>query len=336
MKLSQDNLSYNNKCPRCKKNRLVIKDIGTAVIGNCKYCGYQFKNEKQPTQQQQEEEYQPQQSNEKPSIFQLIMKGIHSINPFASIIALFAIVLSLIILAQVIGVDSNLDSYKVAVNKELTKNSNDIDEVRNNTAGNLQQLNNLKTKVSDIETGMSNYVNVNSLTNKLNALRTDLTANITSIEENITRIDGQLDTLSSSDESFIRQSTDINMTLFYLVNQSTAGDKRHCFFNITFENQEIDLQEVVYSIYMNGTNITLYDYESFIQPENFSVLNGTDFDNYRCYWFERTDFIMVSFLIDWNISKYNTTDLPKDYIHSNIKVNSVFLENPEIWTEDVE
>jgi len=312
------------KCPKCDRTQLLITDDAFSVRGECKVCGYIFNN---PKPQQVLPPYSPPPSNNFRQIRSnnnTVKSMLKSINSFSGLLAISAIVLviiSLIMLSgQVGGINDDMHTIKNTLNEDITDLNTSFSSFSTSLNSANSEINSLKSKVSDLESTYMKKGDINSLIN--------------SLKINITTLEDILEDMGSNDVGLVTSTTENNITISYFPNQSTSGNDRYCHLNYSVANNDIDLREVILSLYISKTNISLLDYNSAVYPEVYQYINSYE-DNIRLSWFERSSGLYAVFNITWKISDYNTTSLPTNKIEENLKINGVYFDITDLWTKEI-
>ena len=311
------------KCPKCERTQLLITDDAFSVRGECRACGYIFNN---PKPQQVLSPYNPptpvkKVRNSNNNTFNSMLKMINSFGGFLALIAIILVIISLLLLGGQIGsLNNDVHNIQNSLNKDITDLNTSFDSFSSNLTNAKSEINTLKSKVSDLE---STYMK-----------KGDISSLINSLKVNITTLEDILEDMGSNDVGLVTSTTENNVTISYYPNQSTAGSTYYCHLNYSVFNDDIDLREVIFSLYISKVNISLLDFSSNVSPDFYQYENGYK-DNAKITWFERSSELYAVFNITWKKADYNTTSLSTSNIEENLKINGVYFDITDLWTKEV-
>ena len=308
-------LERDKKCPKCGRKTLDIIRDDKGSRGTCSVCKYFFDDKK--TNQTKPGERAPVGGTN--SIVPNLLK---TVNKFGGIIALFAIILSIVIMtqmgSQIALVDSNMILVANNLDARIKENATALNNIALEVDKNDIDINNMLSRLATAETDI---VNLNTLQTTITALSTRIDAINTSIANLTSQV-----ALIDLDTTILDTTTATAVFTFY-PSQPIATTARYCELEVTVGNTAVGMNEVVYGFRYDNVDITLTDdWTSKIKPQEYKWDNGGHFDNYQLTWFEQTTSVYAKFNIAWDTSIYNSTSLVLTGLEDNLKVNGVFID----------
>jgi len=322
----------NNKkiCPRCGEAKIFTIDRGNYYEHNCEACDYQFTEDKKPKRKEKPGKERPnKQLKNRPGInlgdFKFIFT---SLNKFSGILV-FILLIILLVLFTVL--DSQIQKNNLntnIVNDRLEEHIDNICSTTNLISSNVTSISNemdaisarlsvTEGEITSLETLFTNFENVQLEIEDINKKLENINENISDLWVTVTNIDKE----------------NGNITFTYYPNQT--GDIRYCHIDFLLEETEAVFKEVKFGIQYQKANISLMNWTSFIKPQQHQWLNGTFNDSYYLHWFEKNKKFSAKFNVTWDVSDYNTSKISTDNLNYILKANSVFINVPEIWEEEV-
>ena len=307
-------LERDKKCPKCGRKTLDIIRDDKGSRGTCSVCKYFFDDKK--TNQTKPGERAPVGGTN--SIVPNLLK---TVNKFGGIIALFAIILSIVVMtqmgSQIALVDSNMILVANDLDNRIKENATALNNIALEVDKNDIDINNMLSRLATAETGIASL-------NTLQVTITALSTRIDVIDLSITNLTAQV-ALIDLDTTILDTTTASAVFTFY-PSQSIATTARYCELEVTVGNTNVGMNEVVYGFRYDNVDITLVDWTSKIKPQEYFWGNAAHFDNYQLTWFEQTTSIYAKFNIAWDTVDYDSTSLVLTGLEDNLKVNGVFID----------
>ena len=318
----------NGKCPKCKDGKLFVIDRGSYKEHACDKCDYQYIEEKQPrktSKQKNTNEFR----EDKPSqvnFLNLFKNYFRLLNKASGILVVVLLFLMLILFSmvgeQVNDANVKINSVENSIRSKMVDTRNEID---NNISGIRGDINDINTNLLLIET------NIDDLTTLCNTI-TDVDNKVIDIEETLLSMQDDIDTIWNDVYGGLDQ-TNTNLTFTYYANQT--GDNRYCHVDFKTSKDDVDIEEIKLGLRYTNVNISLLNWTGSSKPQEYQWLNENITDNYYLHWFGINNNVMAKFNLTWDVSNYNTSNLPKTGLDKSLMINSILFDFPEIWEIEV-
>lgn len=312
-------------CPKCGNKTLDVVENKNGIKGACRSCNYCFEEDKKP------EPVRKTQQERRPDFISHCLKAF---NRYSGVISVIAVVLAVTALSfigpQIDTVNTRITGMETVLDTNINVNRDEITSTNTVVNQHTTTISDVSTRLGTTEAFISGLGDIQSvIATNMNAIDTKLN----DMNNTIINLSDQIDALDI--DTTVKDTTDINATFTFYVNQSNTTSLRYCHLEISVDNTVVVLKEVVFGFRYDYVNISLLSSIHKIKPQEYQWTNGAYSDNYLLTWFEKTGNVYAKFNLTWDISKYNTTNLPTTGIENNLKVNSVFLDIPEIYEKAI-
>ena len=311
-------MSEMYKCPKCRKETLIIKDINNHREYNCLSCAYRYIEEKTKDKQQKRQLPQKQKKNNNPLNFIQTFSFLNKVSGFLIIILLVVFMILFAVAYSDIGSTNTRIDF---VDYESSLRDNNI---KNQFTENISELND---NINNID---SKFLNLENKLNNLNYVPEtliDIEDNITTLKNNISQVQENISKIWMYNAGLGNPNR--NLTITYFANQT------YCHVKFLTEKNIENINEVKFSLQYQNVNISLLNWSGKIKPQEYQYTNGNHTDNYYLHWFEQNNNYMATFNISWDISDYNTSKIPKSNMTYNLMLNGFVYSIPTIWEEEI-
>jgi len=319
-------MSEEKICPQCGEGKIFTINRGSYYEHSCDKCDYQYvenKNPKKPKPVRKKQENQPQRT---PMLINLNFLKV--INKFSGILIIMFVILLLVMFTitsgEISDANTRINFLRDDVSQDISCVNTNTEQVRENITGLKSSLNTVTTRISNAEDDIEDLHLLNQDIADLENSLKNINKNISNMQENISNLWFSIGGIGDYT---------INLTFVYYANQTT--DTRYCHFNFTVESIDIDFKEVKFGFRYDKINISLLNWTGNIKPQQYQWTNGNFTDNYYLHWFGFNNKFYAKFNMSWNVGDYNTSKLPTTNLQSTLMINSVLVDVPSIWEEEV-
>lgn len=283
-----------NYCPRCKLNQMRIKEHEDgSTTGVCHNCGYQFSKPKATLSRTQN------QSN--------ISQLLKTINEYAFIIAIVAMVLSFFTLTSVTSLNDYTVTNLNTLNTEFSEKLNTLNESFNSTTSNhTEQIGFIITSVNSISSTLTALQNLNINISQAEQL-------ISNINETLTQLNNQYIT----QQSFLN-NTNCTLKITEYPNQNTTDTFVFSTIEITISNPNTTLRDTTLRMFYPNSNWNVTGSDNAMLP--ISILSPGYIET---TWIENTNEHHIELRLEWNTTSYSTTEVG-DFT-SSLRVNNNYF-----------
>jgi len=294
-----------NYCPRCKENQMRIAELPDgSKTGVCHNCGYQFSNSIPQTKQR--------------GVFD-ISKLLQTVSDFSFVIAILAIIISIVVMSSIGSVDNNAKVSINALDTEFTNKINSLNETVNSTLN-----------VVDNHTGQVNYLmnSINSLSSTITSLQ-NLNSNMSRIEQLISQLNETLNSLRTQyeNEQFFLTTTNCTLRVTEYPNQNITDGSVFAEVEIIIQNPNITLHDTFLKIFYKNSVWNETSSNNTVSP---IFLPYTEYAEIN--WIDNSDEHHIKLHLEWNTTSYYTTIVNTDNIVYSLMVNNNYFN---FYTEKI-
>ena len=299
------------QCPNCGQNKVANKtQRDGSVIPICDFCGSRFPDP------------QTQQGNARRPGLQ--MNGIfgifENINKFAAVLAILAIVISILAAAGLNTANSNisiLETNLITTKASLEEQDTLIDGAINTLEGSVTDNAGAITLLGTDQASLTSRVDIQDT--EIDSVQESLILN----QETLDSVNETINSLQQYQNAEFALMTNTTTSIIFdsYPNQSNTTTNRYCHLSIDISNTNDDIRESLVSLSYPDTSITLIDWTSTFEPQIHtyspsSLLIG---------WFEKSSNLYAQFNVTWDISNYNITSLPLGTLDENLMINGFYV-----------
>ena len=313
-----EEMTYNNKCPKCGLPRMTVIDDATSTRGACQQCGYTFSETKDNS------------SKGKGALDSVFVY----VKAYSPILIILAISLSLIglfgLVLAVGGLDSTIATLHKDVNDAFNLVDDEIQSVTTNASSNRNLINAMDNRMDEIDDFdiecMKN--DVNSLKGQVNVINNDIdgfSSKLNNFSTNISDMQSDVENISMG----CSVDPTINVTVYKFSNQSNATVDRYNHVNISVSDDTTS--EVTIKFKVPHTNITLMNWSGYEKPEVYQWTNGSYDDNIKLNWFVESDITYCLLNTTFQNTTYGSEYLLENDMEILVKTNNCYFTITDVW-----
>jgi ribosomal protein S27AE len=328
----------SRQCPQCGQNFLSVIEDDLTIRGACQSCGYQFSNWKENSNQESPPNPQPQVQqrplqqplkqaptqerkrkisvveNEAPPVVSAPSSYTWSLNKFAGIIGLIAVIISvvsIIFMSGLIGgIQDKVDDVRIEAESDISSLNTKITSIDTSSQANMSlQSRSIDILNHDIDTLTTD---VNLLKSDIGKLITNDTTFTTRMNESLNNITNQVQLLNAYFLSVnSTNDTAVNLSVSYSAVSNNSTIDRYGKIELTITHSGSNIAEMKVRLQYDNLSFSNVSWNTKSIPEVYTHVNPyTYYDNVRLEWLGVTEStVKVTMDISWNLLLYNSSTL---------------------------